>query len=215
MPILKEEGASTPSAEEFIDLVRNLALVPYGVERAITVPFDHLRYENDAEHSFSLGVVAMCLAPLMDDQLDVPLVSTYALIHDLAEIYAGDTPVYASPEARTSKEHREKAARIELHRRFGSRFPWLSRYIDDYVAMQDDESRFVYALDKMLPHATVIIGGYHPARPTLAAYKETEVIAREKVAAAYPKLSGLFHELCERYVRIPGLFSPQQGDTAP
>ncbi|HUN32607.1 MAG TPA: HD domain-containing protein [Trebonia sp.] len=192
--------------------MKNLALEPYRVERAVTVPFDRERHENDAEHSFSLGIAAVCLAPLIDDQLDVRLVSTYALIHDLTEIYAGDTPVYARPEVRASKENREKAARVTLSERFGSRFPWLTRYIDDYAARQDSESKFVYALDKMLPHATVIIAEYHPARPTLTAYKETEVIAREKITATYPKLSPLFDELCHRYVRVPGLFTPESND---
>jgi 5'-deoxynucleotidase YfbR-like HD superfamily hydrolase len=214
LPTLDEERASSPSAEEFLYLMKNLALEPYRVERAIVVPFDRERHENDAEHSFSLGIVAVCLAPLLDDQLNVPLVSIYALIHDLTEIYAGDTPVYASSEMRASKEDREKAARMELHQRFGVRFPWLARYIDDYVATQDNESKFVYALDKILPHATVILGEYHPARPTLTAYKETELIAREKIAATYPMLLPLFDQLCQRYVRIPSLFSPEQDDAS-
>ena len=209
MPTLEERGACGLGAEDFLDLMKNLALEPYRIERAIAVPFDRERHENDAEHSFSLGIAAICLGPLIDEQLDITLVSIYALIHDLAEIYAGDTPVYAGPEARASKEVREKTARVELNRRFGARFPWLTRHIDNYVSMEDRESKFVYALDKILPHAMVIIAKYHPARPTLTAYKETELIAREKIAAAYPRLSPLFDELCRRYIRTPGLFTPE------
>lgn len=192
--------------------MKNLALQPYRVERATTVPFDHKRHENDAEHSFSLGIAALCLAPLMNDQLDVSLVCAYALVHDLEEIYAGDTPIYSDSKMHAAKEKREKAARVELHRRFGDQFPWLTRYIDDYAALVDNESRFVYALDKILPHATVILGKHHPARPTRSAYLATERIAREKISTTYPELTQLFNELCDRYVVIPDLFSPEAGE---
>jgi 5'-deoxynucleotidase YfbR-like HD superfamily hydrolase len=209
LPSQEKRDARHLSADDLVDLMRELALQPYRVQRATTVPFDRKRYENDAEHSFSLGIVALCVAPLMDDDLDVPLACTYALIHDLEEIYAGDTPVYSDIARHASKPERERLARLKLDRTFGDRFPWLIHYIDDYVAMADNESRFVYALDKMLPHATVIIAGYHPALPTRSTYLASERTARTKISAAYPKLTRLFDELCERYVQVPGLFSAE------
>jgi 5'-deoxynucleotidase YfbR-like HD superfamily hydrolase len=211
LPNPGDSGPSNLNADEFLQLMNDLALQPYQVERATTVPFDDKRRENDAEHSFSLGIAALCLAPLMNDQLDVSLVCAYALVHDLEEIYAGDTPIYSDPTMRAAKAEREKAARIELNRRFGGRFPWLTRYIEDYAALSDNESKFVYALDKILPHATVILGRHHPAKPTMSAYLATEHIAREKISTAYPELMHLFNELCDRYVEIPGLFSPEPG----
>lgn len=137
----------------------------------------------------------------------------YALVHDLAEIYAGDTPVYSDPVTRAAKPKRERAARAELHQKFGNDFPWLLKYLDDYVAMKDEESKFVYALDKILPHVSVIIADYHPARPTWRAYKASERIAREKVSAKYPKLLQVFQELCQMYARLPHLFSTPPGKT--
>ncbi len=205
------EEITSPDADEFIDLMKNLALEPYMIKRANTVPFDRGRYENDAEHSFSLGIAAACLAPLLDEKLDVSKVCAYALIHDLEEIYTGDTPVYSAPEALAAKEERAKSARAQLGRQFGDRYPWLIRCIEDYAAMADDESKFVYALDKILPHSMVIIGRYHPARPTWTAYKATEQVAREKIAATYPRLTRLFDELCQRLAQIPGFFSPEKG----
>jgi putative hydrolase of HD superfamily len=187
--------------------MRDLATPPYRIERATTVPFDQKRYENDAEHSFSLGVAALCIAPLVDPGLDLARISTYALVHDLAEIYAGDTPVYSDPVTRAAKPARERAARAELHQRFGNDFPWLLNYLDNYIAMKDEESKFVYALDKILPHVSVIIADYHPARPTWRAYKASEKIAREKVSTKYPGLSRVFEELCQMYTELPHLFS--------
>jgi 5'-deoxynucleotidase YfbR-like HD superfamily hydrolase len=199
------------NAETLISLMRDLATAPYRVERATTVPFDQKRHENDAEHSFSLGVTALCIAPIVDSELDLARVGTYALIHDLTEIYSGDFPVYSDPATRAAKPKLERAAHAKMHQDFGADFPWLLKYLDDYMAMKDEESKFVYALDKILPHVSVIIANYHPARPTWRAYKATEKIAREKVSTKYPKLSEVFDELCQTFAKMPHLFSTSQG----
>lgn len=202
-----DRGTAELHADTLLRLMHELATPPYRIERATTVPFDHKRRENDAEHSFSLGVAALCIAPLFDSNLDLARICTYALIHDLEEIYAGDTPIYSDSETRASKLKREQAARIELHQQFGNEYPWLLRYLDDYAELRDEESRFVYALDKILPHASVIIANYHPARPTWRAYKASEKIARKKISDTYPRLSHVFEELCQRYAQMPQLFS--------
>jgi 5'-deoxynucleotidase YfbR-like HD superfamily hydrolase len=195
------------NADTLIHLMRDLATAPYRIERATTVPFDLKRHENDAEHSFSLGIAALCVAPFFDHDLNLSRIGTYALIHDLAEIYAGDTPVYSDPATRAAKPERERSAYVKLRQNFGNDFPWLLDYLDNYVAMKDEESKFVYALDKILPHVSVIIANYHPARPSWRAYKASEKIARQKVSAKYPKLVDVFEELCERYAQLPHLFS--------
>jgi putative hydrolase of HD superfamily len=56
---------------------------------------DNSRYENDAEHSWHLAVMAMILAPYANDaNLDVFKVLKMVLVHDLVEIDAGDTYLY-------------------------------------------------------------------------------------------------------------------------
>lgn len=204
-------NAAGASADDLIGILRSLALPPLAIERATAVPHDRARRENDAEHSFSLGIAALCIAPLMDDGLNVPLLCAYALVHDLDEIYAGDTPVYASAGQLAAKAARTGDARARLRREHGARHPWLVRYLDGYAALEDPESRFLYALDKAITHATVIIGGHHPAMPTMTAYKETERVAREKIEAACPALTPLFDELCRRYVRLP-IFTTEPDD---
>jgi 5'-deoxynucleotidase YfbR-like HD superfamily hydrolase len=191
-----------------LQLVSKLALPPYQIERATTVPFDRNRRENDAEHSFSLGIIALCIAPLFDEKLDLSRICTYALVHDIQEIYAGDTPIYADAQLLASKTEREHAARTELREQFGETFPWFMEYVENYVHLKDGESRFVYALDKMLPHTFVILGNYHPAKPTWLTYKRVENVARTKISASYPDLSRLFDELCQRYEQMPQLFTP-------
>src|SRR5258708_12728587 len=95
------------NADCMLMTIRELALPLYTIDRNSLVPFSRDRHENDAEHSFSLGLVAICLAPMIDAKLDLGLISQYALIHDLAEIYPGDTSFYAHPTSPPTKAARE------------------------------------------------------------------------------------------------------------
>ncbi len=57
------------------------------------------KYENDAEHSWHICMMAMVLAPHANEAIDLTKVIKMLLIHDIVEIDAGDTFLYA--------EHRE------------------------------------------------------------------------------------------------------------
>ncbi len=195
-----------------VQIVRDLAVPTYLVNRTSVMPFDRSRQENDAEHSFSLGLAAICIAPLVDPALDTALVAKYALIHDLPEIYAGDVSVYAREEERADKARRESEARERLAKNFGDLFPGLISALDAYTSLGDRESRFVYALDKLLPHAMVLLGDYHPVRPTWSEYKRTELRARTKIQSAFPELLDVFDDLCAEFAGRPHLFSDDAAD---
>ena len=70
---------------------------------------DGSRRENDAEHSWSLAMMAVLFAEYVDDQIDLLKVIKMVLIHDLVEIHAGDT--FCFDEAgMQDKEAREQAS---------------------------------------------------------------------------------------------------------
>jgi putative hydrolase of HD superfamily len=72
---------------------------------------DTTRAESDAEHSWHLATFLL----LLEDELpevDFTRVLKLALIHDLPEIYAGDTNPYRSDL--TNKEENEKVAADKL-----------------------------------------------------------------------------------------------------
>lgn len=190
-----------------VRVVGDLAVPTFLVNRTSVMPFDRSRRENDAEHSFSLGLAAVCVAPLIDPSLDTALIAKYALIHDLPEIYAGDVSVYAREEVRADKARRETEARERLVKNFGDAFPGLIDSLEAYMSLDDQESRFVYALDKLLPHAMVLLGDHHPVKPTWSEYKRTELSARKKIESAFPALLRVFDDLCAEFAARPHLFS--------
>ncbi|MEK7662393.1 MAG: HD domain-containing protein [Patescibacteria group bacterium] len=124
------------------------------VERALRVHGEDRR-ENDVEHSYQLAMLAWFLAVETSADLDINLVIKYAMVHDLVEVYAGDTYAYTTDKSeRESKEKREKDAAVRLRKEFPE-FEELHSLILRYNERGDNESRFVYALDKV--HATLNI----------------------------------------------------------
>ena len=74
------------------------------------------RRENDAEHSWHIAVMAMLFEGYASEKADIGRVVEMCAVHDLVEIYAGDTFAY-DEKGNLDKEAREKAAADRL---FGS-----------------------------------------------------------------------------------------------
>jgi len=109
------------------------------------------RQENDAEHSFQLGMLGWYLVSAHGLALDSDKVLKYGLVHDLVEAYAGDTFAYEQDESiKNSKIEREAAAAEKLKKEFAD-FEELHQYIKGYKDHVDKEAKFVYALDKIVP----------------------------------------------------------------
>jgi 5'-deoxynucleotidase YfbR-like HD superfamily hydrolase len=140
---------SKPSFEEVENLLQQAILPFYAITRDISVPIKPRRRENDAEHSWSLAFMACALAPEVDSNLNVGKVCMFAVVHDLVEIYADDTSVWASKEKLASKTAREQAAVKQIITNF-SAFPWIGQTVQAYEHKDAQEAKFVYALDKFL-----------------------------------------------------------------
>jgi putative hydrolase of HD superfamily len=118
------------------------------VLRIARIPNDK-RWENDSEHSYQLAMVAWFLIEQDKLKLNKELCLMYALAHDLVEIYAGDTYAFSKQDP-SIKHKKEKEALKKIKNRFKG-FKTLSYIIENYEHKKDDESKFIYALDKILP----------------------------------------------------------------
>lgn len=117
-----------------------------------TLLMDGTRYENDAEHSWHVCLMAMLLHEYADSaDLDVLRVIKMLLVHDIVEIEAGDTYCY-DEEAHRDKAAREQAAADRL---FGllpeEQGADVRALWEEFEAMQTPESRFAAALDRLQP----------------------------------------------------------------
>lgn len=67
-------------------------------------------HENDAEHAWHMAIMTLLLSEYSNSEIDVLKTVTMLLIHDLVEIYAGDTYAYDEEGKKTQAEREAKAA---------------------------------------------------------------------------------------------------------
>ena len=106
------------------------------------------RKENDIEHSFTVALLCWYIHNRHNLALDMHKIFKYALAHDFVERYAGDVNTYASTEARLQKVKDEARALEKLSKEF-KQFPDLVKSMNDYESKRDEESVFVWTVDKM------------------------------------------------------------------
>lgn len=107
------------------------------------------RPETNTEHSYSLAMTAWYLCAL-HPHLNKDKVIKYALVHDLVELYAGDEQsVGRTKQAEVAKQKREHKALLKLKKEWHD-FSDMTEYIAGYENKIDNESKFVYALDKLM-----------------------------------------------------------------
>ncbi|HRH26042.1 MAG TPA: HD domain-containing protein [Candidatus Paceibacterota bacterium] len=148
------------------------------VERIMHVP-NVERNENDAEHSYSLAMLAWYLIDSLDLKLDKQKVFEYCLTHDLVEIYAGDT-YFLDEKAKETKAVREKEAQLQIEREFPE-FVSLHPTITKYELQQDPESIFVHSLDKLAPVLTNFIMEGRTWKAVGVAFKDLLENKRNKI----------------------------------
>jgi putative hydrolase of HD superfamily len=117
------------------------------VTRVARIP-NETEQRNTAEHTFELTLLAWYIVSSEKLDLDHSKVIRYALSHDLIEAYSGDTYAFDA-ESQKTKAARENAAVLRIESEFPE-FSELTDYIHAYEAREDKESKFVYALDKLI-----------------------------------------------------------------
>ncbi|MER6299751.1 HD domain-containing protein [Kitasatospora sp. NPDC001539] len=109
------------------------------------------RRENDAEHSWHLALMTLVLAEYADEPVDPVKALAMVILHDLVEIYAGDTFLYDTAAA-ADQEERERRAADKLFailpddQRDRFRAIW-----DEFEERTSAEARFAKAMDRLQP----------------------------------------------------------------
>jgi putative hydrolases of HD superfamily len=173
------------------------------IERTIQSPGTD-RKENDAEHSYHLALTAWALMDALGLQLDRGKVYELCLAHDLVEVYAGDTFVYANVSEQASKETREAAAAVTIAEVLPG-FAGLSQAIAHYEHKASEEACFVYALDKFVPILVMYLDGgrvWHEHAITLEMVHQ----AKDAKIAMHPAVDGYYQQMLLLLEQRPELF---------
>ena len=112
---------------------------------------DGSKREDDAAHSWHLAVMAMLLEEYSAEKIDVNRVIKIALVHDLVEVYAGDTFAYDS-KGYEDKEEREREAAAKLFGMLESEQGMQIRSLwDEFEEGETAEAKYANAIDRIQP----------------------------------------------------------------
>lgn len=158
----------------FIELLHRFQ----SVER-VAYTHDLVRKENDVEHSYFLAMFCWYLCDSLELGYAKEKVLRYALTHDLHEAYAGDTFIF-DEDAKKTKKEREENARVRIAGEFPE-FKELHSTIEAYESQEDEEARFVHAVDKLIPFLINYMQGGKIWREMNISYDEVVTHKREKI----------------------------------
>jgi putative hydrolase of HD superfamily len=117
----------------------------------LSLLMDKSRRETDAEHSWHFAMAAMLFAEYADDSVDINRVIKMALVHDLVEIYAGDTPAYDTV-GYMDKPQRETAAADKLFSMLPSaQAQELYGLWREFEEMETADAKYAAGLDRFMP----------------------------------------------------------------
>lgn len=185
--------------------VARLALMFGTIRRTAVFHEDQSTRETDAEHTVMLAWLAPSLADLFYPELNASLVAAFAVVHDMPEVFAGDTPTLRiTPAQREAKARREADAVTRLGSMFDDTLPWIPDMVRRYEARVEREARFVWAVDKLMPKLVHLIdrgAGLREHRVTAAEFARMVDEQRMTLSRAIPEFSWLLElhtALCDR-----------------
>lgn len=117
-----------------------------------TLLMDKSRQENDAEHSWHFALMALTLFEYTNLQnVDINRVIKMALLHDLVEIYAGDTFAY-DVKGNEGKEAREMESADRLFSMLPDEQAIEFRSLwEEFDRMETPDAMYASAIDRLEP----------------------------------------------------------------
>lgn len=107
------------------------------------------RRENSAEHSWHLAMACWSIAQLFELDVNHEKLLKMALVHDLGEIDAGDTFLFASSRSDAHIEERAGIARLQAER--GNGIANLVEIWEEQETGSSKETQLLRVVDRLLP----------------------------------------------------------------
>lgn len=147
---------------------------------------DGSRYENVAEHTWHLTLMAIILFEYTKAETNTLKVIKMALIHDLVEIYSGDSFAFGKYNMQQIKEKESCAAKkifSLLPSNQGAEFLLLWK---EFEAKETPEAIYANSIDRLQP---LINDCYCTNKSNLEVIKQGEILKRMEIARdSIPKL---------------------------
>jgi putative hydrolases of HD superfamily len=198
--------------QQIVDFILELDKLK-GVTRK-TRPLGLERYENSAEHSWQIALLAASLAQYAETPVDIHRVIEMLLVHDIGEIDAGDIMVFVE-EGWAERKVSELAAVTRIFGLLpppqGERFLGLWQEFEDAVT---PEARFAHAVDRAMPVLLNLANHGQSWRENGISYERIVRRVAPPIQAGCPALWDYLEARLER-VRQEGWFGMEPALNAP
>ena len=196
--ILNKIGATMRNLKNSVDFIKEIEKL-----KAVT-RFNRTldgRFENSAEHSWQGAISAMVLQDYYPEKLDMEKVIPMLLIHDLGEIYAGDTWVF-DDEKKVHSHNRElesieKTMRLLPEEKYlNMKNLWL-----EFEKGQSAEARYARVIDALVPlinHLEVSQLNYNPDNISADMVLEKKKFIKSESEELWKLTEDLIQESVER-----------------
>ena len=196
--ILNKIGAIMSNLKNSVDFIKEIEKL-----KAVT-RFNRTldgRFENSAEHSWQGAIAAMVLQDYYPEKLDMEKVIPMLLIHDLGEIYAGDTWVF-DDEKKVHSHDRE----LESIEKTMSLLP-EEKYLNmknlwlEFEKGQSAEARYARVIDALVPlinHLEVSEFNYNPDNISADMVLEKKKFIKSESGELWKLTEDLIQESVER-----------------
>jgi putative hydrolases of HD superfamily len=171
---------------------------------------DGSRRENTAEHSWQLAMCALVLSEHANEPVDTSRVVELLLVHDLVEIYAGDTFVYGAsdPAVAAAQEQAEQEAADRLFAMLPiEQSERLRACWDEFESKQTPESRFAKAIDRLMPMVLNHASGGGSWKVHAITADKTRALIDKTMPDGSTVLTAFAHDLINRSI-VEGILLP-------
>ena len=156
-----------------------------------TLLIDRSRAENDAEHSWHIAVMALLFEEYAVEKVDLRHAIEMLIVHDLIEIYAGDTFAYDVDGNKTKAVREEEAARKLFSILPEEQGKKIRALWEEFDAHATPDARYADCLDKLQPYFHNILTEGFTWRNAIAGKRTT----RKQVAQRMSPLKDFMPEV--------------------
>lgn len=135
-------------------------------------------FEDDAQHSWHIATMALILKDYADEDVDIDKVIRMLLVHDLVEIYAGDTFGYDKEGYKDKLERETKAAEKLFSMLDEEKGAYLRGLWDEFEEEKTDDALLALSMDRIQP----ILTNFHNNGGTWVEYGVKASDIRKRVA---------------------------------
>jgi putative hydrolases of HD superfamily len=156
------------------------------------------RYENTAEHSWQITLLAFSLAQFAAEPVDIDRVIRMLLVHDIGEIDAGDTIVFAE-----QGWEEQKAVERRCVRRIFGLLPddagsVLIGLWQEFEGGGTAEARFAHSIDRAMPVLLNLANDGGSWRENRIGYKRVLARVAPEIEAGCPALWSYLEDRLQR-----------------